>query len=377
MKTVALELQPCLGNRSGIGTYAWELSRRLQDDDELHFCGNVFNFLGRWHDLSREMEGLSMPVCERRIFPYGVYRRIWGFLPGSYDSLFPNHADLTVFFNYVVPPRIGSRVLTTVCDLTWLRFPETMAAGNRRRLTDGLERSVRAADRIITISEFSKREITDLLSVPADRVAVVPCAARCSDASVPFKAIAEKYGVRQPFLLYVGTLEPRKNLIRLLHAFERLKKQEQLPHRLVLAGGKGWNNEAFDTALAASPVKDAVILTGFISEAEKNTLYQHADLFVFPSLYEGFGIPPLEAMHWGCPVVAADAASLPEVCGDAAVLVDPTEEESIADGIRRVLDDPAFADTLREKGRQQEMKYSWDRSALLLHNLCREVLYET
>ena len=376
MKTVALELQPCLGNRSGIGTYAWELSRRLQDDAELHFCGAAYNFLGR-RNRSAELDGIRMPVIEGRILPYWAYRRIWNIIPIPYNWVIPTKADLHVFFNYIVPPHIKGKVLTTVCDMTWLRFPETMAAGNRRRLTDGLERSVRAADRIITISEFSKREITDLLSVPADRVAVVPCAARCSDASVPFEAIAEKYGVRQPFLLYVGTLEPRKNLIRLLHAFERLKKQEQLPHQLVLAGGKGWNNEAFDTALAASPVKDAVILTGFISEAEKNSLYQHADLFVFPSLYEGFGIPPLEAMHWGCPVVAADAASLPEVCGDAAVLVDPTEEERIASGIRRVLADPAFADALREKGRQQEMKYSWDRSALLLHNLCREVLYET
>ena len=376
MKTVALELQPYIGNRSDIGTYAWELARRLQDDDDLHFCGTSYNFLGR-HDRTAELEGIRMPVIEGRILPYWAYRRIWKLLPIPYHLAVPAKADLFVFFNYIVPPHIRGKVLTTICDMTWLRFPETMAAGNRRRLTNDLERSIQAADRIITISEFSKREIAELLSVPEGHISVIPCAAQCSDLSVSFDQINAKYKIRQPYLLYVGTLEPRKNLIRLLHAYEQLKQREHIPHQLILAGGKGWNTEALDAALAASPVKDSVVLTGFISEEEKNTLYQYADLFVFPSLYEGFGIPPLEAMHWGCPVVAANAASLPEVCGDAAVFVEPTEEESIAEGIRRILYDTAYADSLREKGRKQEMRYAWDKSAKLLRNLCHEVLYKT
>ena len=376
MKTVALELQPCLGNRSGIGTYAWELSRRMQDDDDLHFCGTSYNFLGR-RDRSSELEGIRMPVTEGRILPYWAYRRIWKLLPIPYHVAVPAKADLFVFFNYIVPPRIKGKVLTTVCDMTWLRFPETMASGNRHRLTNDLERSIRAAERIITISEFSKREIAELLAVPEEHIVVVPCAAHFSDSSLLFEQVAARYRIRQPYLLYIGTLEPRKNLVRLLHAFEQLKQREHIPHQLVLAGGKGWNTEAFDTALAASSVKEDIVLTGFISEAEKNTLYQNAELFVFPSLYEGFGIPPLEAMHWNCPVVAANTASLPEVCGDAAAFVEPTEEESIADGIRRILSDTAYADSLRKKGRQQEKKYSWDASAELLHNLCHEVLYET
>ena len=358
MKTVALELQPCCGTRSGIGTYVWELSRRLQDDDELHFCGNVFNVFGRRYDLSRDMEGLTIPVSENRVFSYGMYRRIWNAVPVSYDRLFPNNADVSVFFNYIVPPRVKGRIITTVCDMTWLRFPETMAAGNRRRLMKGMARSLQAADRIITISEFSKREILELLSVPEERIAVIPCAAHCTDDSESYDHLSAKYGIRKPYLLYVGTIEPRKNLVRLLRAFELLKEKEHIQHQLVLAGGRGWNPEEFDTALAASPVKDSVVRTGYITDSEKNTLYQNADLFVFPSLYEGFGIPPLEAMHWGCPVVSADAASLPEVVGDAAVLVNPMEEESIAAGIWKVLSNVEYADGLREKGYQQEKNCS-------------------
>ena len=377
MKTVALELQPCCGARSGIGAYVWELSRRLSDDEELHFCGNVFNLFGHRYDLSRDLEDLSMPVRENRFLSYGLYRRVWDVLPASYDRLFPNEADLNVFFNYVVPPRVKGKTITTVCDMTWLRFPETMQARNFRRLTNGMERSVRAADRIITISEFSKREIMDLLSVPEERIAVIPCAAHCTDVLESFDSLSAKYGIRRPYLLYVGTIEPRKNLVRLLRAFELLKVRDHIPHQLVLAGGRGWNTEEFDTALAASSVKDSIIQTGYITESEKNTLYQNAEVFVFPSVYEGFGIPPLEAMHWACPVVAADAESLPEVVGDAAVLVNPLDEESIAEGIRKLLTDTEYADILREKGRQQETKYSWDRSAAILHDLCREMLYGT
>ncbi len=375
MKTVALELQPCLGNRSGIGTYAWELSSRMRDDNALHFCGTAYNFLGR-RDHSKDLEGIRIPVTEGKTLPYWAYRRIWNIAPIPYQWVIPTGADLHVFFNYIVPPHVKGKILTTVCDMTWMRFPETMKAQNRSRLSAGLERSVRAADRIITISEFSKREITELLSLPEERVAVIPCAANCTDDSEPFDPVAAKYGIRQPYLLYVGTIEPRKNLVRLLRAYEQLRQRDGIPHQLVLAGEKGWNNESFDGALAASTAKDSVVMTGFISEAEKNTLYRHAALFVFPSLYEGFGIPPLEAMHWGCPVVTADAASLPEVVGDAAVLVDPLDADSIADGIRCVLSNAELAAALREKGFRQEKNYSWDTSADLLHNLCREVLYE-
>ena len=375
MKTVALELQPCCGKRSGIGVYTYELAKRLRNDEEFRFCGNLFNFCGR-NDNSEVLRGISMPINESRLFPYGVYRRIWNYLPVDYERFFPTRADLSIFFNYIVPPRITGKVMTAVYDMTFLRFPETMDVRNRRRLNGGLRRSVARSDRILTISEFSRQEIAELLDFPKEKIAVIPCAPAFSETTAPVGETLSKFGIQQPYVLYVGTLEPRKNLVRLLEAFGLLKEKEHFPHQLVLAGGKGWNSEAFDQALAASPIRECVRLTGYVSEEEKNTLYREAELFVFPSVYEGFGIPPLEAMHWNCPVVCADAASLPEVCGDAAEYVNPDDVNSIAEGICRGLTDKARRAELVQAGTTRVEQYTWEASAATLRELCREVLAE-
>ncbi len=375
VKTIALELQPCCGKRSGIGTYTYELAKRLKSDDEIQFCGNLFNFCGR-NDNSQALQGIDMDMNVSRVFPYGVYRRLWRALPISYDNLFSQKSDGTVFFNYIVPPKIRGKIITTVYDMTYVRFPETMDARNLRRISAGMERSAKRSDRIITISEFSKREIIDLLGVPEEKVSVIYSAPSLSEETADSEDTLGKYGITKPYILYVGTIEPRKNLVRLIHAFEMLKRNEKLPYRLVLAGGKGWQNEEIYRAAKESPFAEDIIFTGYISNSERNCLYQNAELFVFPSLYEGFGMPPLEAMHWGCPVVTSDAASMPEICGDAAALVNPLDEEDIVKGIMAVLSDKEYAESLRKKGYEQEKKFTWETSAQQLISVCKEVLGE-
>jgi glycosyltransferase involved in cell wall biosynthesis len=375
VKTIALELQPCCGKRSGIGTYTYELAKRLKSDDEIQFCGNLFNFCGR-NDNSQALQGINMDMNVSRVFPYGVYRRLWRALPISYDNLFSQKSDGTVFFNYIVPPKIRGKIITTVYDMTYVRFPETMDARNLRRISAGMERSAKRSDRIITISEFSKREIIDLLGVPKEKVSVIYSAPSLSEETADSEDTLGKYGITKPYILYVGTIEPRKNLVRLIHAFEMLKRNEKLPYRLVLAGGKGWQNEEIYRAAKESPFAEDIIFTGYISNSERNCLYQNAELFVFPSLYEGFGMPPLEAMHWGCPVVTSDAASMPEICGDAAALVNPLDEEDIVKGIMAVLSDKEYAESLRKKGYEQEKKFTWETSAQQLISVCKEVLGE-
>ena len=370
--TVALELQPCCGKRSGIGNYTYEIARNLKPEENLKFVGNLFNFLGR-NDNSQELSGISIPIREGKLFPYGVYRRIWNLVPIPYQSLFPGNADLSVFFNYIIPPRVSGKAISTVFDLTYLRFPETMEPRNRKRLRSGMEYSIGRSDHIITISEFSKREIIELLSVPEDKISVVPCAPSALNCTGGNPASIEKFGVRKPYLLYVGTIEPRKNLNRLIKAFSMLKNEQGIDHQLVLAGGKGWSNTDI-YQLGASV--DNVVFTGYLSEEEKYAMYQNADLFVFPSLYEGFGIPPLEAMAFGCPVVCADAASLPEVVGQAAELVDPLDEVSIAQGIWNVLADSHKSQLLVQQGYEQVKRYTWDASAKRLTEVCRAVLRE-
>lgn len=367
---VALELQPCCGKRSGIGTYAYELAKRMKDGDGLEFCGNLFNFMGR-NDNSESLKDIAIPIRESRLFPYGVYRRIWNWIPISYQSLFPGEAELSVFFNYIVPPRIGGKVITTVHDMTWRRFPETMDRRNYRRLQDGMARSIERSDHILTLSQFSRREIVSLLGVPEDRISIVPCAPSLSKTVGDFFLCAERFHIIKPYLLYVGTIEPRKNLVRLIQAYALLKKEQGIEHQLVLAGGRGW--EA-DEIYRAAEQADGVIFTGYLTAAEKNALYQNAAAFVFPSLYEGFGIPPVEAMSFGCPVVCSNAASLPEVVGDAARLVDPLDEEGIARGIWDVLSDEEYAAHLIAAGYRQVEKYSWAASAEKLAGICAAVL---
>lgn len=312
-----------------------------------------------------------MPIRESRVFPYGVYRRIWDWFPIPYQSLFPGKADLSVFFNYIVPPRISGRVITTIHDMTWLRFPETMDRKNYRRLQKGMVQSVARSDHILTLSRFSKEEIMGLMGVPEERISIIPCAPSLSKEVGDFALCAEKFQITKPYILYVGTIEPRKNLLRLLKAYAALQREQGIAHQLVLAGGCGW--EADDIYRKAEELS-GVVLTGYVSAKEKNALYQNAAAFVFPSLYEGFGIPPLEAMAFGCPVVCSNAASLPEVVGKAARLVNPLDEEDIAQGIWDVLCGGVYASRLISEGRRQSEQYTWAASAEKLARICAGVL---
>lgn len=370
---VALELQPCCWDRSGIGTYTFEIAKRLVNEEGLEFCGNLFNFLGK-KVVAGQIAGITLPIRENHLFSYGIYRRIWKFIPISYRTLFPNGADLSIFFNYIVPPRISGRVITVVHDLTYIRYPETMKKSNLEHLKQGIAYSISRSDKIITVSEFSKREIQELLAVPEEKIEIVYNAPSLSDETADYSDICQKFCIHGDYILFLGTIEPRKNIERLLRAFDWMKCAYQIPHQLVLAGGKGWQDTPiFQTAKSMKYAKD-VIFTGYVSSEEKNALYQNASVFVFPSIYEGFGIPPLEAMCHGCPVVCANAASLPEIVGDAAELIDPMDEKSIASGILRVLSDRSYQEELMKRGHCQARKFSWERSAKQLTNICKKVL---
>ena len=372
MKKVALELQPCCGNRSGIGMYTYELAKRMPRGSNLEFTGNIFNFLGR-SDNTGALSKIEMPVRVQKSMPYGVFRRIWHAVPIRYSTMFPE-ADLTVFFNFIVPPRVKGKVITVIYDMTYLRFPETMNESNLRRIRGDIAYSAARSDVIVTISEFSKREIHELLQIPEEKIKIVYSAPSITEDRAEFSAIQKQFGVRKPYLLYVGTIEPRKNLERLIQAFDLLKREKQIPHQLILAGGGGWKTEEIHRAAEAAQFADDILFTGYLSSGEKNTLYQNADVMVFPSLYEGFGMPPLEAMLFGCPVVCSDAASLPEIVGEAAELVEPLDVRSIANGVWHVLSDSAYRNALIEKGTQRASRFSWGRSASRLIKICEEVL---
>lgn len=368
---VALELQPCGGQMTGIGHYTFELTKRLVPTKEMRIQGNLFNFAAR-HDNSFLHNAMPFPVLENNLMPYGIYRRLWQFLPVGYEALF-GEADVTHFFNYIVPPRITGKVITTVHDMTHIRFPETVDKRNLRRLRQGLDYSLARSELIMTSSTFSQKEIAALCGIPEEKIRVIYPAPSISGRIYDKRELFHRFGISGAYLLYVGSVEPRKNLPRLLLAYQKLRDQRKISDQLVLCGGNGWNNGEFYRTLGRLPCRNDVIMTGYVTAAEKNTLLANAHAFVFPSLYEGFGMPPLEAMYWETPVVCSSAASLPEVAGDAACYVDPLSVESIAEGIEQVVSDRIYSRQLVEAGKTRCQQFDWDASARMMEQIYSEL----
>lgn len=269
--------------------------------------------------------------------------------------------------DFVLPPvRRGAKILT-VHDLAFLLQPECAEAKLRDYLEKTVPRSVARADFILADSVNTQDDLICLLGVPPSRVEVVPGGVDPAFAPVQDEALLDRVRERvsdgAPFVLSVGMIEPRKNLVRLIEAFELLKARYHAPHKLVLAGKRGWLSDGIFRRAEASPVAPDIRFPGFVAEAELPALYSASELLAYPSLYEGFGLPPLEAMACGVPVVASSSSSLPEVVGDAALLVDPTSVEGLAEAMARALADTELRRRMRTKGLDQAKRFTWRASA--------------
>jgi glycosyltransferase involved in cell wall biosynthesis len=272
--------------------------------------------------------------------------------------------------NFVPPPTRTRRLALTVHDLAFRRFPDSAPMATRRWLTR-LDRALRQAAEIIVPSEATRTDLLDLYPVDADRVTAIHHGIdhRRFRPAPPTEVerVRRQYGIEGSYLLFVGGIEPRKNLPALLRAYAALP--EEVRPALVLAGASvAWNPEgrnALTEALGRLPagVRGRVILTGYVSDPDRAPLYTGAETLAFPTRYEGFGLPVLEAMACGTPVVTSNISSLPEVVGGDAILVDPADDGSIADGLRRVLEDDGLRDHLRRAGPARAARFTWDEAA--------------
>jgi glycosyltransferase involved in cell wall biosynthesis len=278
--------------------------------------------------------------------------------------------DVVWFTKYVVPFGIEAKTLATVHDLAYY-MPELGAysLADTLYMRVMIRNSVRRADHIIAVSEHTKGDLIERLAIPCERVTVIPEAADRRywlpvDAE-RFRTWKKKRGMPDEFILFTGGISPRKNLLRLIQAFEQATSR--IPHhKLVLTGGKGWQNSA---VLSAIEKNRDVIRLGFVPDDEMPLLYAAADLFVYPSLYEGFGLPILEAQACGCPVLCSSNSSLPEVAGDGVRYVDPLDIAGVGDAIASILADRKEQRRLIEKGRQNAQRFSWERAAIQLLNV--------
>ncbi|GEA30422.1 MULTISPECIES: glycosyltransferase family 4 protein [Clostridium] len=377
---ISLELQPCLKNKSGIGIYTYELSKRLQEYNYITLYGDIFNFINR-NNIEKDIDGLNFNKNIFSLFPYGVYRRMWNYVPIRYNWLFNDQSDIYHFFNFIVPPRIEGKVITTIHDMTYELYPETMDKKNLKRIKSDIHYSVNRADKIITVSESSKNDIMKFLSVDEAKIEVVYNGVEYDKFNKYYSEdekskIRVKYTLPKDYILYMGTLEPRKNIESIIEAFSLFKKENTVSNqniKLVIAGKKGWLFENIFNLVNKLSLKDDVIFTDYIDENDKSIIYNMASLFVFPSLYEGFGIPVLEAMASSVPVITSNVSSLPEVAGDAAILVEPKDIKSIAKYMSKVLADKKLRNNLIREGHEQAKKFTWESSVEKLVNIYRDL----
>jgi glycosyltransferase involved in cell wall biosynthesis len=292
-------------------------------------------------------------------------------IPLTLSAELRRHPVDVLHVQFTAPPFAPCPVVTTIHDLSFEHLPETFKRRSRAQLRLTVRRTARKAALILTLSEFSRRDIIETYAVGPERVIVTPAAAPTHFKPVVDQAelekVRERYGIGANYLLSLGSIQPRKNLARLIEAFQGLRKSrpDDKPPQLVIAGKRGWLDDEIFRAAQQDGLNESVKFIGYVPEEDLPALFSGAMCFVYPSYFEGFGLPVLEAMQCGAPVIAGNQTSLPEVAGDAALLFDPFDTRALAESIARVIDHPDYRAELRAKGLKRAADFSWIATARL------------
>ncbi|MCS6963884.1 glycosyltransferase family 1 protein [Thermoflexus sp.] len=367
---IALNAQLLAGEASyrsaGIHRYIYEVLRRLpQAAPDIAFTAFIGprslapEALGiRWVRTTWPTHRPAIRILwEQLAFPLLLAREDW---------------DLLHAMAFVAPLAVRMPVVVTVYDLSFVRYPEAFRAWNRIYLRLFTRLSCQRAAGILTISQAAREDLIRLWKLPPERIGVAYPGVDLRFRPLPEGEVATfraRHGLPEQFILYVGTLEPRKNLEILLDAIARLSP----PVPLILVGGRGWK-PAFLSRLQMLEREGRARWIGFVPDTELPLWYNAATLFVYPSRYEGFGMPPLEAMACGTPVIAARASSLPEVVGEAGLLIDPDDVEGWAEGIRTLLRDGALREALRAQGLARAQQFTWEATVKAITGLYNKIV---
>ncbi len=281
-----------------------------------------------------------------------------------------NPVDL-LHVQYTAPPFAPCPVVATIHDLAFEHLPETFNRRSWMQLRLTVRRTARRAARIITVSEYSRQDIIKTYGIKPDLISVTPEAASPDFKPVgnesELQKIRQRYGLDRDYILSLCSIQPRKNLVRLIEAYSLLRHSHpegKLP-QLVLAGKRAWLDNETMRAAQRDELSADIRFTGYVADEDLNALYSAATCFVYPSYFEGFGLPILEAMKCGTPVIAGDRTSIPEVAGEAALLFDPFDVNSLVEALKRVLDDTQYRATLSERGLKRASEFSWQTTAQL------------
>ncbi|GIV97635.1 MAG: glycosyl transferase family 1 [Herpetosiphonaceae bacterium] len=343
------------GRRTGTENYTYELLAALAQIDHRNrytlYCNR----------LPAALPPLGLNFRLRRI----PLPRLWTHLRlGPELRLHP--PDLAFIPAHVIPALPPRRSVVTIHDLGYLYFPEAHPAAQRLYLRISTRWSAFASSHIIADSQATRNDLIRYCGTPSGKITVVPLGVSPRFAPRPeeeYLAVARHYGLEPPYLLYVGTIQPRKNLVRLIEAYaQALRQRRDLPV-LALGGKRGWLTESIERRAEELNIAGRVRFLGYVDDQHLPALLSGALAFLLPSLYEGFGLPALEAMACGTPVLASSTSSLPEVVGDAALLVDPTDPAAIAEAILRLCGDTGLRAELAARGIERARLFSWRRTA--------------
>ncbi len=288
------------------------------------------------------------------------------------------HVDL-LHVQYMAPWYYPHPIVVSVHDIAYERYPYYFPPSLLMQLRAVVPLTIRRAATVLTLSEFSKRDIMRRYSVPSEKIVVTPCAAdpmfRVVHDPVRLTAVRERYATGADFILAVGNLQPRKNLKTLIEAYVRLRRADALRCKLVIVGRRGWLSDGTFVAARNSGYSDELVFTEYVPDDDLVALYNAADLFVYPSVFEGFGLPPLEAMASGTPVITGNASALPEVVGDAALTVDPLSAEAMATAITTILGDSKLKAELVARGLHRATAFSWEKTAHIILDVYRRAVH--
>ena len=358
----------------GTETYAVSLLQALA---KLSYPAYYWLFINRetsWYGLFGEQEWNTI-VCrvpaKLRLLRYAWEQFV---LPLQVKRL---RLDLVHSLGYVQPLRLPCKSIVTIHDLNFLNIGHTMPLSRRLALRFFVTQSAKVADHIITVSEFSKKQIVEVLRVPPEKVmvtynAVKKIAERPSDLN----ELAKKYRIVQPYILGLSSQSPHKNIAGLIKAFELLKGKGYRDLKLVLAGHRSARVTELEQVLLRTPFRDDIFFTGYVPDRVLAGLYTHAEVFVFPSFYEGFGIPILEAFLYGAPVACSKVAALPEIAGNAAMYFDPNNIESMANVLDYLLTHEDYRKVLITRGKERVALFTWEETARKTLAVYKRVLGE-
>ena len=367
MKKISLEVQWAVGKKTGVGWYIFNIVKGLVQNNKNDYTAEFINFMNR-HNV-KEQINYDVKIKQNKFIPYKVYDILTQKLKISHNFLLGTKSDIYHFFNFTIPKNIKGKVIITIYDTVFFSAPETM--GDMKAISE-YKYAAERSDLIITISESAKSDIIKHFNVDEKKIQIVTPGIDLQKYSynytdIELENVRKKYDLPQNYILYLGTIEPRKNIERIVKAFKNYKKEVKDDLKLVIVGNKGWKYDNI-MKLIESMGTD-IIITGYIDEEDKIPIYKLAQFFVFPSLYEGFGMPVLEAMAAGVPVVTSNVSSLPEVAGDAAILVDPLNEDEIFEAYKKIRSDSNYREEMIQKGYEQAKKYQWKYSAKKLEEI--------